>query len=236
MATRIGVDLGGTFTDLIFYDDATGKVLLAKEPTTPAAPERGTIAAIAAAVSEQIVEAEYFLHGMTVGLNALLERRGAIVGLLSTRGFRDVLEIRRGDREDMYNLFWKQPPQLVPRRLRLPVTERIRADGVVETTLDPADVAAALEVFRAEGVECIAVAFINAYANSVHELEAERLLRELGFDDEISLSHRISGEYREYERTCTTVDRRVRPTADLALPATARGRATVSWGSRATSS
>src|SRR5581483_2072239 len=154
----------------------------------------------------------YFLHGTTVGLNSLLTRTGAVVGLLATRGFRDVVEIRRGDRDEMFNLFWKMPPPLVPRRLRLPVTERVRSDGSVLTPLDEQDVRRALEIFRDEGVECVAVAFINAYANPAHELAAEQALRAAGFDGDVTLSHRISGEYREYERTCTTlVDAYVRP-------------------------
>ncbi|MDQ2741752.1 MAG: hydantoinase/oxoprolinase family protein [Chloroflexota bacterium] len=210
---RIGVDVGGTFTDLILYDGDTGRVSVAKEPTTPAAPEIGVAAAIRSSVPpEQIRAADYLLHGTTVGLNALLERRGAKVGLLTTRGFRDILEIRRGDRDEPYNLFWKQPPPLVPRRLRLPVTERIRADGAIHVPLDPDDIKRALRAFETEGVECIAIVYINAYANPQHELETEQVLRALGFNGPISLSHLVSGEYREYERTCTTVlDAYVRP-------------------------
>ena len=182
MATRIGVDVGGTFTDLIFYDDRTGDVRVSKEPTTPAAPEEGVISAVAAAVPEQLVRsAQYFLHGTTVGLNSLLERKGAVVGLLATRGFRDILEIRRGDRDEMYNLFWKPPPPLVPRHLRLPVSERIRADGAIHQALDPDDVRRAAAVFEAEGVTSVAIAFINAYVNPQHELEAARALRAAGF-------------------------------------------------------
>jgi N-methylhydantoinase A len=213
MATRVGVDVGGTFTDLIFYDDESGEIRVAKEPTTPAAPEEGVVRAVRGAVPEKSIGlTRYFLHGTTVGLNALLERRGATVGMLSTRGFRDVLEIRRGDRDEMYNLFWSPPPPLVPRRRRLPVTGRIRADGSVHTPLEREDIRNALDVFTDEDVECVAVAFINAYANPEHELEAENALREFGFEGAISLSHQVSGEYREYERTCTTVvDAYVRP-------------------------
>src|SRR5581483_11709040 len=112
---------------------------------------------------------------------------------------------RRGDRDDMYDLFWKAPAPLVPRRLRFPVEERIRADAAVETPLAEEDVLRALELFAGEGVDSIAVAFVNAYANPEHELAAERILRAAGFAGDISLSHRVSGEYREYERTCTTV-------------------------------
>ncbi len=206
MATRIGVDIGGTFTDLVYYDEQTGQTVEAKVPTTPHAPEQGVLDAIQHHVPANIVaSAAYFLHGTTVGLNALLERRGAVVGMLCTAGFRDVLEIRRGDRAEMYNLFWRQPEPLVPRRLRLPVRERMRADGAVHQALEESDVAAALEIFRAAGVTSIAVCFMNAYANPAHERRAEALLRAAGFDGGISLSHRVSGEYREYERTSTTV-------------------------------
>jgi N-methylhydantoinase A len=206
MATRIGVDVGGTFTDLIYYVDETGEVLVGKEPTSPSAPEVGVLGAVGAVLDPAGLGASaYFLHGTTVGLNALLERRGALVGLLATRGFRDVLEVRRGDRDDPYDLFWRQPEPLVRRRLRLPVTERVRADGAILQPLAAADVAAAAEAFAEAGVDAVAVAFINAYVNPEHELEAERLLREGGFTGDISLSHRVSGEYREYERTCTTV-------------------------------
>ena len=213
MATRIGVDIGGTFTDLIYYDDVSGESLVAKVPTTPDNPDEGVIDAIGQAVpADRVKAAEYFLHGTTVGINALLQRRGAVVGLLATEGFRDILEIRRGDREEMYNLFWTPPPPLVPRRLRRPVKERIRANGEVHTAQETTDILEALRVFREEGVDAIAIAYMNAYANPVHEMEAEREVRAAGFEGEISLSHRVSGEYREYERTTTTViDAFVRP-------------------------
>src|SRR5262245_3224763 len=212
VATRSGVDVGGTFTDLIFYDDVSGEVLLAKVPTSPAEPERGVVAAVGEVPAMQVRRSAFFLHGTTVGLNAVLERRGAVVGLLATRGFRDALEIRRGDRPDPYDLFPPPAQPLVPRRLRLPVTERIRADGVVHHPLDEADVLQALATFREEGVDSIAISFINAYADPRHELDAERVLRPAGFTGDISLSHRVSGEYREYERTSTTViDAYVRP-------------------------
>src|SRR5581483_10080532 len=137
VATRIGVDVGGTFTDLIFFDDETSEVRVAKEPTTPSAPEGGVLAAVASVVpASTMASTRYFLHGTTVGLNSLLTRTGAVVGLLATRGFRDVVEIRRGDRDDPYDLFWKHPPPLVPRRLRIPVTERMLFDGTVHTPID----------------------------------------------------------------------------------------------------
>ena len=205
MSTCIGVDVGGTFTDLILYDDASGSVALAKRPTTSDAPEEAVLESISDAAGAVVGRADYFLHGTTVGLNALLQRSGARVGLLATAGFRDVLEIRRGSREEMLNLWWRPPTPLVPRYLRLPIRERMRADGAVVTPLETEDVAAAVRAFAAEGVDAVAVAFINSYRNPEHELLAAEALREHGFEGEISLSHRVSREYREFERTSTTV-------------------------------
>lgn len=205
MALRIGVDVGGTFTDVVVYDEESSSTTVTKVPTTPSAPEEGVLAGVREAVTTEMMErAEYFTHGTTVGLNALLERRGSIVGLLSTQGFRDVLEIRRGDRDEMYNIFWRQPEALVPRHLRIPVRERMLADGTEHEALSEADIAAAVPVFADAGVTAVAVAFINAYADPTHELTAERHLRAHGFEGEISLSHRVTREYREYERTSTT--------------------------------
>ena len=169
--------------------------------------------AISAALTTELVDAsKYFLHGTTVGLNSLLTRTGAIVGLLATEGFRDILEVRRGDRPDPYDLFPKLPEPLVPRRLRFGIPERMRADGTVHRPIETEAIRAAVEAFKAEGVESVAVAFLHSYANPEHELAAEQALRDFGFEGEISLSHRVSGEYREYERTTTTViDAYVRP-------------------------
>ena len=213
MATRVGVDVGGTFTDVVFYDDSSGEVRIGKVPTVPAAPEQGVESGVSTLLdAAELAACEYFLHGTTVGLNTILQRSGPAIGLLSTRGFRDVLEIRRTERDDPYGLFAQPFLPLVPRKLRLPVTERLLGSGEVLTALDAADVRDAHEVFNQAGVATIAVAFLHAYANPVHELEAARILREAGFDGELSLSHLVSGEYREYERTATTVvDAYLRP-------------------------
>jgi N-methylhydantoinase A len=206
MTRLLGVDVGGTFTDLVWCDDVTGEVVVGKEPTWPDAPERGVVGAVEASLSaDRIAGSSLFLHGTTVGLNALLERRGATVGLVATQGFRDVLEVRRGDRDDPYDLFWKAPAPLVPRHLRATVAERMLPEGTVHVPIDLTSLAGTVAVFTAAGVDAIAVALLNAYANGAHEIAVERELRVLGFEGEISLSHQISGEYREYERTCTTV-------------------------------
>jgi N-methylhydantoinase A len=206
MSRSIAVDVGGTFTDLIYRDDASGEVILGKVSTVPAAPDEGVLAVLDATLGgEQLSGADSFRHGTTVGLNALLEGRGAVVGLLATRGFRDVLELRRGDRDDPYDLFWAPPPPMVARELRCPVTERILAGGEIDTELDEGDVLAAARTFAEAGVTAVAIAFMNAYVNPAHERRAAECLRAAGFDGHLSLSHRVSGEYREYERTTTTV-------------------------------
>ena len=206
MSSRIGVDIGGTFTDFIVYDENDNKVIIDKIPTTPADPEKAVIEVVKRNLNkDQISKIDFFLHGTTVGLNALLERKGSKVGLLCTKGFRDIIEIRRGDRDEMYNLFWQPPPPLVPRYLRLEIEERLFADGKIHTDLNTNDVKKACKNFIDEGVNSIAIAFMNAYSNKEHELIAKKILIENGFDGEISLSSLVSGEYREYERTTTTI-------------------------------
>ena len=207
MATLLGVDVGGTFTDLVWCDDVTGEVVVGKEPTWPDAPERGVVGAVEAALSpERVAPSSLFLHGTTVGLNALLERRGAT---------------RRPDRDPRLPRRARGAPRR-PRRPLRPVLERRRrrssraacarpspsaCSPTVRSTvpIDLSSLPETLATFAEGGVDAVAVALLNAYANGAHELAVERELRRLGFDGEISLSHRISGEYREYERTCTTV-------------------------------
>ena len=206
MSSRIGVDIGGTFTDFIVYDENDNKVIIDKIPTTPADPEKAVVEVIKRNLTqEQLSKIDFFLHGTTVGLNALLERKGSKVGLLCTKGFRDIIEIRRGDRDEMYNLFWQPPPPLVPRYLRLEIEERLFANGDIHTNLNSEDVKKACEYLNKEGVNSVAVAFMNAYSNKQHELAAKKILLENGFNGEVSLSSLVSGEYREYERTTTTI-------------------------------
>lgn len=213
MATRIGTDVGGTFTDLIAFDENTQTITVGKTPSTPTAPERGVLAAVDAAESAPVGRADYFLHATTVGLNALLERKGRPTALITTTGFRDVLQVRRSSRNNAFEAMWVPPEPLVPRGLRLEVGGRVLSDGSVDRPLDLADVWRAAELIREHGVKSVAVALINSYANPMHENEVERELRVAGFDGDIALSHRVTGEYGEYERTSTTViDAFIRPT------------------------
>jgi N-methylhydantoinase A len=218
MSTRIGVDVGGTFTDLIFFDEETSEVVVGKGPSSPSGVDVGVRDVVTASLDDGgVARAAYFLHGTTVGLNALLERKGARVGILTTEGFRDVLEQRRQLRVDergerVWDHLFKTPEPLVKRPLRLGARERVMADGSVRVPLDPQSVRDAAQTFAHQGVECVAIVFINAHANPAHELEAAALLREAGFDGPLSLSHQVTGQYREYERTSTTViDAYVRP-------------------------
>ena len=167
MASRIGVDIGGTFTDFILYSEKDNSITIDKIPTTPNEPQKAVIEVVKRNLDKvDIKEIEFFLHGTTVGLNALLERKGSKVGMLCTKGFRDVIEIRRGDRDEMYNLFWQPDEPLVPRYLRLELNERMFANGDIHTSLDEAEVQKACDLFIKEGVTSIAVCLINAYANN----------------------------------------------------------------------
>ena len=181
MSLRIGVDVGGTFTDAIVFDDVTGKLRVAKNRSTPTRPEVGVLDVVDQVLDPPgLAAADFFLHATTAGLNALLQRAGGVVGLLTTGGFRDVLELRRGTRDDLYGLLWGAPEPLVPRRRRLGVPERVLVDGSVDQDLDEQAVRRALEVLRAESVDSIAVVYINSHANPAHELRTEEILREAG--------------------------------------------------------
>jgi N-methylhydantoinase A len=205
--TRIGVDIGGTFTDLVWVDEATGSVRVGKLLTTPKEPaqavEQGIVTLLADANSTP-ASVRTVIHGTTLATNALIERKGAKVGLLTTAGFRDALEIGREGRYDMYDLLIDQPASLVPRHLRLEVTERILADGSVLTPLDEGSARAAIDRLLAAGVEAIAVCLLHAYRNPVHERSLIRLVTQMAPDLAVSCSSDVVPEIREYERTSTT--------------------------------
>src|SRR5207244_686977 len=158
------------------------------------------------------------IHGTTIGINALLEGKGARTGLLTTHGFGDVLEIGRGNFLRMYDVLYRRPAPLVPRGLRLEVRERLSARGEVLTELDEDAVRAAVEKLRAEGVESVAVVFLFSYREPAHEQRAAELVRKLLPHASVSVSHRITQEWREYERTSTTVvNAYIQPTVDRYL-------------------
>jgi N-methylhydantoinase A len=207
--TRIGIDVGGTFTDAILVD-GTGRLFAAKAFTTPADRSQGVIDAIRAVVTQRSVAPDQIgdiVHGSTTGTNALIERTGARTGLLTTAGFRDVLEIGRVMRpmEGIYDMSVDRPPPLVPRRSCLEATERIGAQGEVIVPLDERSVERAAEIFARQEVESIAVCFLFSFLNPDHERRAAEILARRLQGVAISQSHQISPEYREYERASTTV-------------------------------
>src|SRR5262250_3202314 len=205
--TRIGVDIGGTFTDLVWVDEATGAVRVGKLLTTPKEPaqavEQGVVTLLHDAASSAAAVST-LIHGTTLATNALIERKGAKVGLLTTAGFRDALEIGREGRYDMYDLFIDQPAPLVPRHLRLEVTERMLADGRVLTPLDRASARAAIERLHTASVEAVAICLLHAYRNPAHERALRDICAELLPGVPVSCSSDVVPEIREYERTSTT--------------------------------
>ena len=200
---RIAVDIGGTFTDLVAVDDQ-GQVYRSKSLTTPEDLARGIENCLNAAQIE-VAGATFFVHGSTVTINAVLERKGARTGLITTKGFRDVYEIGRGNRPEGYNLFFKRPVPLVPRDLRVEVDERLYASGEVLRPLEERSVAEAIAALKAADANSVAVCLLHAYANAAHEQRLGQLLEQHFPAAYVSLSHEILREFREYERTSTTV-------------------------------
>jgi N-methylhydantoinase A len=199
---RIGVDVGGTFTDLVAWD-AAGRMESCKVPPTPANPAEGVLHGIATLAPRTGAWAS-LAHGTTMVTNAIVERRGAPVGYITTRGFRDVLEIGRMSRLHLYRLDLPAKPEpLVPRRLRREITERVGPDGTVLTRLHLEELPAIVEDFKREGIESVAVCLLHSYASPAHE-QALRMALEAHFPY-VSISSEINAEFREYERGCTTV-------------------------------
>jgi N-methylhydantoinase A len=205
--TRIGVDIGGTFTDLVWVDDATGAVQVGKLLTTPKDPSQAVEQGVVGILHDaggRAADVLSLIHGTTLATNALIERKGARTGLLTTAGFRDAVEIGREGRYDMYDLFIDQPAALVPRHLRLEVTERMMADGSVRTPLDESSVSKAIARLKEAGVEAVAISLLHAYRNPAHEQALAALCAELLPGVPVSCSSEVVPEIREYERTSTT--------------------------------
>ncbi|MGB3554536.1 MAG: hydantoinase/oxoprolinase family protein, partial [Jannaschia sp.] len=207
---RVGVDSGGTFTDVCAFDEATGRIAVWKVPSTPDDPSRGIAEGVEQGMREATGAARdpaaaiaYLGHGTTVATNALITHRGARVGLITTDGFRDLLEIGRQKRPDLYDLFADKPRTLVPRALRFEVPERLLRDGTVERALDEAAVRRAACALREAGVEAVAICFLYAFVDPVHERAAARIVAEEMPDAFICASHAIAPEFREFERLST---------------------------------
>ena len=205
---RAGVDIGGTFTDLILIDDSTGEMTVGKVLTTPGDPSSAVADVLSEALSRTGASpgaVRHVIHGTTLVTNAVIERKGARTALLTTRGFRDAYEIAREHRYDLYDLFLEMPTPLVPRYLRLEVDERVYADGSVARGPDTDAVARLVAELRDKGIEAIAVCFVHSYANPSHEQLVGDIIREIAPDIRVSLSSDVVPEIREYERTSTTV-------------------------------
>ncbi len=210
---RVGVDSAGTFTDICLFDEQTGRVETWKVPSTPDDPSRGIAQGVEEGmrrVAPQATERPaapivYFGHGTTVATNALIQHSGAKTGLITTDGFRDLLEIGRQKRPDLYDLQADKPKTLVPRDLRLEVPERVRHTGEVDTPLDEDKMRAAAKALKAAGVKAIAVSFLYGFIRPEHEKRAVAILREEVPDAFISAGHEIAPEFREYERLSTVV-------------------------------
>jgi N-methylhydantoinase A len=208
---RLGIDVGGTFTDVILFDDASGRVVTAKVPTTPDDPSIGAANGVRRILEQAGLgggKVAFVGHGTTIATNLLIEGNGARTALLTTRGFRDVLEIRRlsrHDRADLYDLFFANPAPLVPRRLCRELDERILYDGTVERPLDPTDLDTAIGDCAGEDIEALALCLINAPVNPAHEQQATSRARELQPDLFVTASSEVNPEIHEYERMSTTV-------------------------------
>jgi N-methylhydantoinase A len=219
MSTRVAIDIGGTFTDLVHLDEGTGLVGVAKAATTPGRFEDGVMDALDEADLDGV---GFLAHGTTVIINALTERSGARTALITTRGFRDVLEIQKANRPDLYNLLYRKPEPFVRRRLRLEVDERVTYKGEVLTPLDEDGVRAAVDEARALGAEAIAICFLHSYANPSHERRAAEIVREEWPEAAVTASHELTSEWREYDRASTVVlDAYVKPVASRYLAALA---------------
>lgn len=201
---RVATDIGGTFTDLVYLDESTGKVGVVKTDTTPPNFEKGVITSIEK-TGIPADEVGFFVHGTTVVINALTERKGVKTGLITTRGFRDVLEIGRANRPDLYNMYYRKPVPFVPRYLRREVSERVNYKGEILQPLDEADVVRAVRFLKKEGVQAIAVSFLHSYANPAHERACADIIRREWPEVAVTISSDITREWREYERTSTAV-------------------------------
>src|SRR5262245_26226068 len=205
---RVGFDVGGTFTDFTLLREDDGTVSYFKVPSTPTDPSQAIESGLAALIDRHAIAPASFAHvghGTTVATNLTIERKGALTGLLVTKGFRDALEIGRQTRPHLYDYTVRKPPPLVPRELRIEIDERVLADGTVMTALDDAEVERAAKALAAAGCRAVAICFLHAYRRPDHERRAHDIVRRILPDAYVSLSSDVLPEFREYERMSTTV-------------------------------
>jgi len=205
--TKVATDAGGTFTDLVAFEETSGRIFVGKALTTPKDPSQGVIDTIRQGSETGLVgrDVSLFVHGGTTVINAITERKGVRTALVTTRGFRDVIAIGRGNRPDLYNLHSQPSDPFVPRHLRYEVLERMDAKGSVRTSLAIGEVDATADAIALAGVEAVAVIFLHAYINPAHEAAAAARLRQLLPGVAVTASHEVSRQWREYERSNTAV-------------------------------
>ena len=205
---RLGCDIGGTFTDFVLLNDQTGEIKTGKCLTTPGDPsdavEEG-IRVLEATTPDFVAKLDELIHGTTLVINAIIERKGAKTGLITTKGFRDVLEIGREMRYAPYDIFAEFPRPLIPRRYRLEVDERVRSDGSILKALDPEEARQVVRTLLGMGVESMAVCLINSFENPTHELVLQEIIEQEAPGLSVSISYRVLPQIKEYERTSTTV-------------------------------
>lgn len=202
---RFAIDTGGTFTDIVVLDEAAGTFEMDKSPTTPANTLNGVLNVIDKAELDLKSVGRFFVHGSTTALNALLERKGVKTAYVTTKGFRDVPEIGRFGRPEMYNPKYHKPPQIVPRELRFEVTERLNASGAVLTKLDEEDVRGVARLCRKKEVLAVAVCLLHSFKNPAHERQVKALIQEEYPGVAVAISSDVVTEHREYERSTTTI-------------------------------
>src|SRR5256714_1747303 len=205
---RIGVDIGGTFTDLVVFDDATGSFAVGKTLTTPRDPSQAVETLVLEALEREgvaIASVQQLIHGTTLVTNAIIERTGSRTALLATLGFRDSIEIMRENRYELYDLLLEMPQPLIPRYLRFGVPQRTLADGTTLQELDTAFVEQLTRELVANGIEAVAIAFLNSFANPSAEREARAIIQRVASGMRVSISSEVVPEIREFERTSTTI-------------------------------
>jgi N-methylhydantoinase A len=201
---RIAVDIGGTFTDIVYIDESSMEIIVDKVRSTPWDIGQAVMDAIKK-INADMSEVDLFIHGTTAGINTIVQKKGAKIGLISTKGFTDVLEMGRGNKEELYDYMWKKPKPLVPRYLRMAVSERTNHNGELIRKLDEDEAKHVINRFREHGIEAIAVCLLHSYANPENERKLGEIIHEIWPEATVALSHQVAREIREYERVSTTV-------------------------------
>ena len=208
MTMRMGVDIGGTFTDLLLVNDRSGQIIIEKVLTTYPDPSDGVMTAVEQAIAHagaSLGDVEVLVHGTTLAINTLIERTGSQTALFATQGHRDAIEIRREQRYDMYDVLLEAPEPLAPRHLRFDVEERVSADGEIVRPLNRDQVAQLLRRLEQRGIEALAICLLHSYRNPAHELAIAEIAKDAAPRLRLSLSSRVAPEIKEYERASTTL-------------------------------